>query len=391
MNTENIKNSSKIYFENLDGLRFFAFLVVFVSHAALFLGYNATSTTFSLIKKYVLVNGDAGVSFFFVLSGFLITYLLFIEQDKTGDISLKKFYLRRILRIWPVYFTTLIVGFFILPTFTYLLIGDETLPFLMNPPLWVLPKYLFFLANFDLAFHAGASVPTDILWSISVEEQFYLIWPWVMVLLPRKHLIKFISFTIVVSCIYRYLYAFSPYVLAYSTFSVMSDLAVGSLLAWFVYTKSHIVNLLRHTPRSIIVFIYTLVPIAIFGRHYIVDLFLNQPQFMSSFATFFPLILAFLYAFIIFEQNELFKSFFKVGKLKMLSFLGKISYGFYSYHMFAFAIVLSIALKFGVIIRYSSMIQWFTFVILSFVTTLGLAVLSYNVMEKKLLKLKPKD
>ncbi len=114
-----------VYFKNLDGLRFFAFLAVFISHATLFLGYSNLSPAFYSIKKYILVNGDVGVSFFFVLSGFLITYLLLKEKDGYGKISLKNFYIRRILRIWPVYFTTILVGFFILPIVVKLFMGGQ--------------------------------------------------------------------------------------------------------------------------------------------------------------------------------------------------------------------------------------------------------------------------
>ena len=68
---------------------FRSFLSVFISHATLFLGYDNTSKAFVLIKRYILANGDIGVSFFFVLSGFLITHLLLKEQDAFGNISLK--------------------------------------------------------------------------------------------------------------------------------------------------------------------------------------------------------------------------------------------------------------------------------------------------------------
>lgn len=389
MNSTN--KSEVVYFDNLDGLRFFAFLIVFISHAVLFLGYQNTSNVFSFLKNYILTNGDIGVSFFFVLSGFLITHLLLKEKDRNGNISLKKFYTRRILRIWPVYFITLIVGFFILPPVVHFFIGGEVLPFLTDPPLSALPQYLFFLANFHLAFHGGASVPTDVLWSISVEEQFYLIWPWVISFIPRKHLPKILGVIVLVSCLYRYFYAFSPDVLAYSTFSVMSYLAIGSLLAWFVSTKNHIVDYLRQTPKFFIFLVYLFLAILVFGRHYVADILYSQKILFISFVTFLPLILASVFAFIIFEQNEFFKSIFKTGKSKILTFLGRISYGFYSYHMFAFTIVLLIAFRLGMTLNYSSTLEWFIFIGLSFVTVFVIASISYYMMEKQFLKRKPKN
>ena len=233
---------TKRYFPNLDAMRFFAFFVVFISHAALFLGYENQSKLFSTLKTYILANGDVGVTFFFVLSGFLITYILLKEKNTTNTISLKKFYIKRILRIWPVYFLALILGFFVLPQIMHFLIGDNKLPFLANAPLRVLPKYLFFLANFDLAFHGGASVLTDILWSISVEEQFYLVWPFIVAYIPNKHLLKVLFGLLIVSSVYKYFYAYDSYVIAYSTFSVMSDLCIGSILGLMLVTRQDLVE-----------------------------------------------------------------------------------------------------------------------------------------------------
>jgi peptidoglycan/LPS O-acetylase OafA/YrhL len=391
-----------VYFKNLDGLRFFAFLAVFISHAALFIGYNSTAPFWLFVKRYILVNGDVGVSFFFVLSGFLITYLLFKEKDNHGRISLKNFYARRILRIWPVYFITLIVGFFLLPIIVGLFSASASNPSLLYnaPPFSVLPFYLFFLANFSLAFHGGASVPTDVLWSISVEEQFYLVWPWIIAFFPRRHLLKFIGGIILISTIYRYFNASSLNVIAYSTFSVMSDLAIGSALAIFTYTKSHTTEKVRSFIRSIsgakILCVYIFMFALVFTRHLILDAF-NQSGtttsiiFYNIFTAIIPLLLALTYAFIIFEQNESTKSLFKIGKLKTVTFLGKISYGLYSYHVFAFIIVLLVASTLGFSIEYTSPVQWIIFAILSLLSVFILAVISYYGIERWFLKAKPKD
>ena len=95
-------DSNKVFFPNLEGLRFFAFFVVFINHAFASLGYYNPSKTFVFVRTHFLLNGNLGVSFFFVLSGFLITYLLLKEKELTGKINIKNFYLRRVLRIWPL-------------------------------------------------------------------------------------------------------------------------------------------------------------------------------------------------------------------------------------------------------------------------------------------------
>src|ERR1700744_123190 len=91
----------KVYFKNLDGLRFIASFLVLVQHAYGFKkSYSdASPFVFSLFEE----TGRMGVNLFFVLSGFLISYLLLMERDASGTVSYRNFYLRRVLRIWPLY------------------------------------------------------------------------------------------------------------------------------------------------------------------------------------------------------------------------------------------------------------------------------------------------
>ena len=108
---------STIYFNKLDSLRTFAFLLVFWQHISSFY-FNKIEIHSILVKKILtklVFTGGAGVHIFFVLSGFLITYLLLIEENRNNKINLKFFYLRRILRIWPAYYLVTLLGIFILP------------------------------------------------------------------------------------------------------------------------------------------------------------------------------------------------------------------------------------------------------------------------------------
>jgi peptidoglycan/LPS O-acetylase OafA/YrhL len=95
--------TKRVYFENLDGLRFLCFLSVFFFHSfhTDFDSIRATDT-YHFIKRDIFGNGNLGVNFFFVLSGFLITYLLIEEKNLNGQIDIKRFWLRRILRIWCI-------------------------------------------------------------------------------------------------------------------------------------------------------------------------------------------------------------------------------------------------------------------------------------------------
>lgn len=150
--------TNSIHLPGLNGLRAIAALTVMWGHVFLgpfgYWGFDG---------DYRSVFPLDGVTLFFVISGFLITYLLLNEHDRTGTISIKKFYIRRILRIWPIYYVFLIVALII----TQVTFGKE---------LWY---YIFFGAN--IPFIIGSALwPIVHYWSLGVEEQFYLFWPWLV-------------------------------------------------------------------------------------------------------------------------------------------------------------------------------------------------------------------
>lgn len=152
----------------LDGLRAISILLVLGFHASGTEGFPSSEWLRSLLR-----HGGVGVDVFFVISGFLITLLLFREQDRTGRISLCKFYIRRSLRILPAMFAYL--------AFVALLqaMGIASLSTID----WVVA--LTYTANFHGTFSHSAQ-PIEHLWSLSVEEHFYLIWPPILVLLGTK-------------------------------------------------------------------------------------------------------------------------------------------------------------------------------------------------------------
>ncbi len=148
------------YFGSLDGLRCLCILAVIWHHSPLMDPASPVQ---------LLTRGFVGVDMFFVLSGFLITTLLLREERDSGTISLPAFYWRRALRILPAYLL-------LLTAMSLYWIGvkgqHELLP--------LVPYYLLFLANF-----LPEQIPLmSVTWSLSVEEQFYLLWPLTMLLLP---------------------------------------------------------------------------------------------------------------------------------------------------------------------------------------------------------------
>jgi len=150
--------AEKIYFKDLDGVRAIAATLVVVWHIELHRHYY-------YIQNFAIPDlGYVGVTFFLVLSGFLITYLLFAEKSLSKTVEYKSFYMRRVLRIWPLYFLVLLFGYFIFPR----TVTNEA--FLLSA---------LFLPNFALLLNLLPTV-IDPIWSIGVEEQFYLIQPHIL-------------------------------------------------------------------------------------------------------------------------------------------------------------------------------------------------------------------
>lgn len=165
----------RYYRPELDALRFFAFLSVFLFHGLAF--YSPGS--FRHLETYHLGwAGQWGVPLFFFLSAFLIVELLLREHDSTGTIAIKRFYVRRILRIWPLYFLA----------YALFAILNLWIP-KINPHVgatW--PYFLLFLGNWYISRHGWIGAGVDPLWSISVEEQFYILIPLLVAVGGRKAL-----------------------------------------------------------------------------------------------------------------------------------------------------------------------------------------------------------
>ena len=190
------QNLNKVYFPNLNGIRFIAAFVVIIHHIEQFknlLGYENywLNPTIQLI-------GPLGVILFFVLSGFLITYLLLIEEKQTKTISIKSFYMRRILRIWPLYYLIIVISFLIVSRISFFDLGEWSSLIFNNFSI----KFVFFLLFLpNIALMAFPPIPyASQTWSVGVEEQFYLIWPILIknVANKKKLLISIVVFYLII-------------------------------------------------------------------------------------------------------------------------------------------------------------------------------------------------
>ena len=357
-----------VFFPNLDGLRFFAFFSVFLAHSFYTVNPIFLNDSVYRLTTFITSRGILGVNFFFVLSGFLITYLLLIEKEKNGTVNVKYFYFRRFLRIWPLYYAVVFFGFFVLPVVYFLVGKDLTTP-------GEIFLYLTFLSNFD---STTTTAILGVLWSISVEEQFYLIWPLVFLFVKSKNHGRIFFIILLISFVFRIVYEDNSAVLFEHTLSCISDMAVGGLGAYWAF-KGTIVERFEKLPRWLIVLVYLIELSLIITRSYWNTLFFGL--YASE-----RLIYSIFFLFVVLEQNYSNNSFVKMGDWKQISKLGIYTYGLYMLH---FISIYFINLVFDMAGWNTSLAQLMLFEpFLSFVITIGLAYVSFVVLERPFLKIK---
>jgi peptidoglycan/LPS O-acetylase OafA/YrhL len=204
----------------LDAIRGLAVLLVLV--------HNTDKTGFfGLIGR----NGWMGVDLFFVLSGLLITGILLNTKDK--EHYFRNFYVRRCLRIWPLYFSTLLFMFLVVPI---LRPSEAHQVFaLRSMPWW---SYLIFLQNFFVPVITRATGLLGVTWSLAVEEQFYLVWAVVVWLCSEAQLRKIAITVICLSPVLRLYLLRNNFDVYPNTFCRLDGLMAGALLALLFRSNS---------------------------------------------------------------------------------------------------------------------------------------------------------
>lgn len=371
----NKATTDKLYFENLDGLRFFCFLSVFLFHS--FETDDAgikSNPVFYFIKETVFGNGFLGVNFFFVLSGFLITYLLIKEKRSNNNIHIVNFWMRRILRIWPLYFACVFYGFVIFP-YTKILAGGvpaET----ANP--WY---YLGFISNFD---YIQKGLPDakglGVLWSVAIEEQFYLAWPVILSFFAVKKFWLPLVIILLGSLGFRALNDV-PILHEMHTLSCIGDMALGGLGAWFILESASFKRRLQQLPRWSIYMIYVAFAVCFLFR---------DELMLSSYGlrVFERLIISSLMLLIILEQCFASHSFYKMGNFKLPTRLGVVTYGLYCLHFIIISLTLGLTKLAGLNTNVWEVIILETS--LALLITIGVSLFSYRFFEKPFLRLKDK-
>ncbi|CAN5330779.1 hypothetical protein BH09BAC5_BH09BAC5_26080 [soil metagenome] len=369
----------KVFFPGLNGLRFLAASAVIITHIELLKAEMGLPNKWT--EPLIFNLGGLGVYFFFVLSGFLITYLLLVEREKSGRISIRRFYLRRIFRIWPLYYLLVFLAFFVFPHISILHLDyfNKMLPVDFGIKLGL---FIFILPNLALAMFPHASVPlAGHSWSIGVEEQFYILWPWII--RKSKNLMKTILIIglviVLIKVVVLLVYFKFPQIYFVQTLkefvamTKMECMVIGAAGALLVYHKMNKwLNLIFHPVTQIIsiavipVLVYLFPPVLQDGEHIVFSF-------------------AFLAIIINVAVNP--NSFLKLEN-NFFNFLGNISYGIYMYHFFIIVLVIRFAPILG--FQQNSNYLNFYYYVSSFLVTIIISALSYYLFERYFIRWKNK-
>jgi peptidoglycan/LPS O-acetylase OafA/YrhL len=362
----------KRYFPNLNGLRCIAALLVIINH----LEQAKEAYGIPNIYHYPIIQhtGRLGVGLFFVLSGFLITYLLLEERGRFGNIDAKKFYLRRVFRIWPIYFLIVGLSLFVFPHWDILyfpganaVLNHHTAERLALLAL-VLPNYAFVL--YELPYWCAQT------WSIGVEEQFYYLWPW-LIKYPKRKFAIFITFVVVTFlALFGGIYLTDAsdekqkaMLLTFIGQFRIQTMVLGGLCAYMVYKEKY--NILHVLYRKDLQY-------AVYGA--LLFMFVSGVHFTG-----FIEIYGIFFAYLILNASCNPHSIVNFEN-PIMSYLGKISYGIYIYHVFVIVIVSNVLVR--LVPDTSSLTFNFLYYTISFALSVGVATISFNYFEKPILAFK---
>lgn len=352
-----IATGKVFYRPELDALRFLAFMMVFLHHVPPFRHLPGSW----IVRRA----GGYGVCIFFMLSAYLIGELLIRESEKTGTVHVRAFFTRRVLRIWPLYFLALALGF----SLGEIVAVDHI-------PIAALPYMLLLGGNFWVArvgWQLGALVP---MWSLSVEEQFYILVPALMRFGGRKALM------------------------------VMSLVCISAAYAALVWFGLH------GTDAESTVWVSSLVQFQFFGAGTILALSLHGKVWRARLRTRIAMLVGGLtglcfveqcfrlrtvgpvpikhlvpgYASVLLCCLSIFLAFLDLPfkPPRAITSLGRISFGLYVYHYFVLQIIFQGGAKLSAVALAHEPLM----LLLCLILTIGLAKISFRYFEKPLLRYK---
>lgn len=356
-----MESEKKLYLPGLNGIRAIAACIVLYFHIDGFGTYLGLKVTINNPEM-----GNFGVSLFFVLSGYLITQLLLLEKKKTGSIALKKFYIRRILRIWPLYFLYIFIG--VACTYIFQFQKTETL-FLRSL------YYVFFLPNIAFAFKQGIAVLGN-LWSVGVEEQFYAFWP-ILINKSRRLLLSMICVIIIFILFAQVSRKINHNLFVFFGYTRIGCMATGGIGAWWAFNGMYAKKIIFHPATQFLA--WSIFTIGVFSNWVDKYMFIGFLHYFPS--QFWSGVFIILILNVSLNANTVFRL-----ENTVFQFLGKISYGIYVYH-FLIMYILVYFLKDRI---HDTLILRFLFFGLSVFCTISVAAFSHRYFESYFLRIKNK-
>jgi peptidoglycan/LPS O-acetylase OafA/YrhL len=365
-----IQNQKSIYFPSLNGFRFIAAFLVFIHH----LEQNKEAYHFNNLMhiSFFQVIGEFGVTMFFCLSGFLISYLLFKEIETTNQVNIKSFYIRRILRIWPLYFFVIAVSLLVAYFFKELSLDF----FYLKSAL-----YISFFSNIAFILYSSGGFPSQ-LWSVASEEQFYVIWPWLI--RGNKHsFVKLVCFIVLLFIFLRFLLSNSneynvtwhginllKLLSGYLNYFRVDCMAVGALFAYFLFIEHKLLD-----------FFYKK-----FIQFFVLILLVFSLVVKLELGIFNHTYYAILVSVLILNIASNSKSVINLEVI-FFNFMGNISYGFYVYHPLILYSISKLVFNFVIIDTITEQLFYF---VICFVLTTIISYISFKYFESPFLKFKHK-
>jgi peptidoglycan/LPS O-acetylase OafA/YrhL len=372
----------KLHFHSFDAFRFFAFLKVFLLHAPLVMAAS-NPEWISWAKEYITYGGGIGVSFFFVLSGFLITYILTFDKIHQGNISPKRFFIRRAFRIWPLFYLMVIIAMIIPPDFA------EHIGFYMNgggyEPDW---RYSFtFTENIHMIMQDNVpkTTPLSVFWSLCIEEQFYILWMIVFFFVKRRWIPVFLITSILFAIGWRvaepYIYQ-NDRVTWHGLFSNLDYFAVSGLLGFYVATSyEKVAAFVSKIPlwvrwSYVIGVVLMIIFLAKIFEH---DIYILKVLYYTITA------LVFTGLLLVFVPQD---SKIRFSDKNVFTKLGKISYGLYVYHIIWIHVVYKFYRDYS--IEVDNIRNYLLFLMITFSLTVVTSYLSYKFFEMPILRVRDK-
>ena len=351
----------RMHYPGLDGIRGLAILLVVLYH------------NFEFIPA--LNFGWLGVDLFFVLSGFLITEILL--NTKNAQNYFRKFYLRRVLRIFPLYYLVL---FLFLAIFAHLKAFPLDLRFYTQNQLW----YWTYLQNWVFIFkYDGKGAALNHFWSLAVEEQYYLLWPFIVLFIRNVKVLLACCLVALMIVILSRLYIWNHYQLDYNRlflFTRIDGILIGSML-----------GIVYHINQSLLRKYFTLLVLSLAAFNFAIYFVRKDPGFpiwaIAGYTTF-----SAIFAILIYEsvkkENKVIAAIFTSAFLR---FLGKYSYGFYIFHWPVYLLLKPLTDRFTTnFFTAESTTQLVLSSVIASIAGLAVSVLSYHLFEKHFLSLKKK-